>query len=74
LLPLFPQLRAIVLVGRKAQSARDTVERLTDGRVFEVLHPSNQVVGCFPHRVRETGRVLGDLAPQRSRSRRSARW
>ena len=62
LLPLFPQLRAVVLVGRKAQSVRERVERLTAARVLEVLHPSNQVVGCFPHRVHETRHVRAELA------------
>jgi uracil-DNA glycosylase len=62
LLPLFPQLRAVVLVGRKAQSARHIVERLTPSRAFEMLHPGNQVVACFPVRVRETRRVLKALA------------
>ena len=62
LLPLFPRLRAVVLVGRKAQSARRIVERLTPSRVFEMLHPGNQVVACFPTRLRETRRVLRALA------------
>ena len=41
LLRLFPRLRAVVLVGRKVQSARAHLGRLTGARVFPMLHPSN---------------------------------
>ncbi len=62
LLPPLPRLRAVVLVGRKAQSARAAIERLTTASVFEMLHPGNQVVACFPRRVHETTRALRTLA------------
>lgn len=69
LLPLFPQLRAVVLVGRKAQSAQHVVERLTDASVFTMLHPSNQVVGCFTARRAEMEQALGEVAAFLARPR-----
>ncbi len=53
LLALLPAMRAVVLVGRKAQKAHDAVSRLTGARLFRTLHPSNQVVSCWPERLKE---------------------
>ena len=53
LLPLFTLLagiRAVVLVGRKAQMARSRIEQLSSSRIFETFHTSNQVVTCWPER------------------------
>jgi uracil-DNA glycosylase len=55
-------LRAVVLVGRKAQRARDAVSHLTPARIFKTLHPSNQVVTCWPERRKELERDLRDVA------------
>lgn len=58
LLRLLPHLVAIVLVGRKAQAAASTLTGLTNARVFETLHPSNQVVICWPEKRRQLLRQL----------------
>jgi uracil-DNA glycosylase len=62
LLGLLPELRAVVLVGRKAQRARGLVARLTKARIFELLHPSNQVVTCWPERRKEIECGLSEVA------------
>lgn len=50
LLAQFSRLEALVLVGRKAQQARERIQRLTSARIFESFHPSNQVVTCWPEK------------------------
>ena len=65
LLPLFallPGVRAVVLVGRKAQRARSRIEQLSSARIFETLHPSNQVVTCWPERRKELEHGLLQVA------------
>ncbi len=53
LFALLPTVQAVVLVGRKAQRARTRVGQLSSARIFELLHPSNQVVTCWPERRKE---------------------
>ena len=62
LVGLLISLRAVVLVGRKAQRARDAVSHLTPARIFKTLHPSNQVVTCWPEKRKELERDLRDVA------------
>ena len=62
LLSLLPHLRAIVLVGRKSQRARYRIEQLTHVRIFETLHPSNQVVTCWPEKRKTLERELFEVA------------
>ncbi len=50
LLALLPELKAIVLVGRKAQAAAKFLSGLTGARVFHTLHPSAQVITCWPEK------------------------
>ncbi len=51
LLPLLPSLRAVVLVGRTAGTARAVLER-TGLRLFASAHPSPQVRAGWPERWR----------------------
>ena len=46
--PLFPDLQAIVLMGRKAQNAQKTVEDATDLMIFSTFHTSNQAATLRP--------------------------
>jgi uracil-DNA glycosylase len=62
LLTLLVRLRVVVLVGRKAQRAREVVANLTRARIFNTLHPSNQVVTCWPERRMELQRELHAVA------------
>ena len=62
LLKLLAGLRVVVLVGHKAQRARVAISRLTDARLFSTLHPSNQVVTCWPERRAELERDLHAVA------------
>lgn len=73
LLALLPELQAVVLVGRKAQKARPTIAQLTSARIFGTLHPSNQVVTCWPekrkqveHDLRAVAAFLAAAAPARA--------
>jgi len=62
LFALFPCLRAVVLVGRKAQRARSRIEHLSSASIFELHHPSNQVVTCWPERRKELENGLNEVA------------
>jgi len=53
LIDLLPNLKAIVLVGRKAQSAKSQIIQLTSARFFESHHPSQQVMNRWPERRNE---------------------
>ena len=50
LLALLPNLDAIVLVGRKAQATATFLSTVTSARVFQPLHPSAQVITCWPEK------------------------
>lgn len=58
LLALLPRVRLVVLVGRKAQRVRGAVQALTNAEIVETLHPSNQVVVCWPDKRKQ---LLRDL-------------
>jgi uracil-DNA glycosylase len=62
LLLLLPRLEAIVLVGRKAQSARSELARIIRVRIFETLHPSSQVVTCWPEKRKQLVRELRSVS------------
>jgi hypothetical protein len=47
---LLPNLRAVVLVGKKAQSAKAMVRRLTTAFIFETDHLSPQVFNVWPEK------------------------
>lgn len=50
LINFLPNLKAIMLVGRKAQSAKLQICQLTDARLFETHHPSQRVMNRWPER------------------------
>jgi uracil-DNA glycosylase len=59
LLGLLPQLRAVVLIGRKAQQARTLLERMPGGyAMFECPHPSPRSLNGRPERRGEILRCL----------------
>lgn len=62
LFALLRRVRAVVLVGRKAQRRRARIEQLSSARIFETLHPSNQVVTCWPERRKEVENDLLQVA------------
>jgi hypothetical protein len=62
LLGLLPGLQAIVLMGKKAQSARKTIRRLTRVRLFEADHPSPQVFNVWPEKREEAQQVFNRVA------------
>lgn len=53
----------MVLVGRKAQKAQATIAQLTSARIFETLHPSNQVVTCWPEKRKQVEHDLRAMEP-----------
>ncbi len=61
LIGLLPNLRGIVLVGKKAQSARAVVRRLTSVKIFEAHHPSPQVFNVWPEKREEAQAVFNDV-------------
>jgi len=58
LLALLPQLQIIVLIGKKAQSAREQVRALTNASVIETHHPSPRVFNTWPEKKRQTQKAL----------------
>ncbi len=50
LIALLPNLKAIVLVGHKAQTIKHQLARLTNARLFECHHPSQRVMNRWPGR------------------------
>lgn len=62
LIGLLPDLRAIVLVGEKAKSARGTIQRLTKARIFDAPHPSPKVFNIWPEKREKMQEVLNALA------------
>jgi uracil-DNA glycosylase len=63
LLALLPKLRVVVLVGRKAQSARDVIEQLQfNYTFFECPHPSPLAINGHPERRAEIVLCLKSVA------------
>ncbi len=62
LIALLPNLRAIVLVGRKAQNVKFQLTRLTNARLFESHHPSQRVMNRWPERRAEMLDTFRSLA------------
>lgn len=63
LLGLLPKLRAVVLIGRKAQRAAGRIARLRPGvRVFRPPHPSPPFVNRAPGNRNGIARVLAEVA------------
>lgn len=61
LIDLLPDLRAIVLVGEKAKSARGRIQRLTRAKIFEAPHPSPKVFNIWPEKREEMQKMLNAL-------------
>lgn len=62
LLALLPKLKHVVLVGKKAQTARSVIACLTPATIWETHHFSAQVFNLAPHRKDEVRTVLKQLA------------
>lgn len=61
LIGLLRGLRVVVLVGKKAQSARSAIRRLTRVPILETHHPSPQVFNITPHRRDEAQEVFREV-------------
>jgi len=59
---LLPRLRAVVLVGRPAQSARGEIQKLVDLPIYECWHPSPLALNGRPHRRSEMLAVFRQVA------------
>jgi uracil-DNA glycosylase len=62
LISLLPHLKAIVLVGRKAQSAKLRLAPLTTGRFFECPHPSLQALNRNPRHRRDIAKCFESVS------------
>jgi len=49
LVGLLPRLKAVVLVGQKAQKIKTEIARLSNATVFASPHPSQRVMNRWPH-------------------------
>lgn len=61
LIDFLPNLKAIVLVGRKAQTAKSQIIPLTSARFFESYHPSLQAMNRLPERRAEMLNIFKHL-------------
>ncbi len=62
LINLLPNLQAIVLIGRKAQSSKLQLTQLTNARLFESYHPSQRVMNRWPERRAEILETFRNVA------------
>jgi uracil-DNA glycosylase len=63
LLALLPDLKAVTIVGRQAERAIPTIQRIRpDLRLFRSLHPSPKVVNTKPGNRARIVAALGDVA------------
>jgi uracil-DNA glycosylase len=62
LVVMLPNLKAIVLVGRKAQNVKSEVARMTTVQLFESHHPSQRVMNRWPERRSEISDTFRSLA------------
>ena len=62
LLRLLPDLKVIVLLGKKAQSARHEIEQLTSVTIIETPHPSARVFNMWPDKKDELKRYLQQIS------------
>jgi uracil-DNA glycosylase len=61
LIQLLPDLRGIVLVGKKAQSASAVIRRITPMPLVETHHPSRRVFNVWPEKRDEAQAVFNSL-------------
>ena len=62
LIGLLPNLELIVLVGKKAQSARDRIRSMTDVPVVATCHMSQRVFAVWPEKKQEAQETFHDIA------------
>ena len=62
LLKLLPDLKTLVLVGKKAQSAKSQIHQITHLPIIETHHPSARVFNVWPHKKDEMRRQLSEVA------------
>jgi uracil-DNA glycosylase len=62
LLGLLPYLKVIILLGKKAQSARRQICQLTDLPIIDTHHPSARVFNVWPHKKHEVQEQLLQVA------------
>jgi uracil-DNA glycosylase len=62
LLALLPELKIIVLVGKKAQTAKSRIQQLSRLPVAETHHPSARVFNVWPHKKDEMREQLRLIA------------
>ncbi len=62
LIALLPHLRAVVLLGRKAQNVKSQLVRMTNAQLFESHHPSQRVMNRWPERRAEMSDTFRRLA------------
>ncbi len=62
LLALLPNLKVIVLVGKKAQSAKHQIRQLTSLPIIDTHHPSARVFNVWPHKKQEMREQLLQIA------------
>ena len=62
LIGLLPDLKVIVLVGKKAQSAKIQIEQLTNLPIVETWHPSARVFNMWPDKKDEMKEQLREVA------------
>jgi uracil-DNA glycosylase len=56
--PLLPNIRVVVLIGRKAQQARLAIEELFQTPVLDCPHPSQRVLNVWPQKREEIKSVF----------------
>jgi len=56
--PLLPNLRVVVLVGRKAQNAKSAIETIFQTKVLTCPHPSQRVLNVWPNKREEIKSVF----------------
>ncbi len=62
LIGLLPDLKVIVLVGKKAQSAKEQIAQLTSVPTIETWHPSARVFNMWPDKREEMKHQLKEVA------------
>ena len=62
LISLLQELKVIVLVGKKSQSAKSQIAQLTSVPLMEMPHPSATVFNAYPHKITEMRDCLRQVA------------
>ncbi len=62
LIGLLPDLKVIMLLGKKAQSAKNQIAQLTNVPIIETSHPSARVFNVWPDKKEEVRKQLKQVA------------